>query len=88
MPNNKKVIKREDLESVIKAYKKYHQELDNGGEGDDEWKQWKDACVKAFPTDKRSYREFETLKSVSRVIGHKDFETIVKVYQALGYEII
>ena len=61
---------------------------DNGGETDNEWKQWKDACVKAFPTDRRSYKEFETLKSISRVIGYKDFETIVKVYQALGYEII
>ena len=88
MPKNKTVIKKEDLESVIKAYKKYNHELDNGGEADNEWKQWRDACVKAFPTDKRCYREFETLKSISRVLGYKDFETIVKVYQALGYEII
>ena len=83
-----KPIKREDLKSVIKAFKKYYQAIDNGGETDSAWKQWKDACVKAFPTDRRSYKEFETLKSISRVIGYKDFETIVKVYQALGYEII
>ncbi len=86
--SGRKFIKKEDLKNVIKAYKKYSQELDNGGAADNEWKQWKDACVKAFPTDRRSYKEFETLKSISRVIGYKDFETIVKVYQALGYEII
>ena len=85
----KKTIKREDLENVIKAYNKYEKSLSGDQEIEDNaWQEWKDACVKAFPTDKRCYREWQTLKNISRVLGYKDFETIVKVYQALGYEII
>ena len=85
----RKTIKRDLLLCVINAYKKYERSLSGDREREDNaWKEWKDACVKAFPTDKRCYREWQTLKNISRDIGYKDFETIVKVYQALGYEII
>ena len=85
----RKTIKRDLLLCVINAYKKYEKSLSGDQETEDNaWQEWKDACVKAFPTDRRCYREWQTLKNISRDIGYKDFETIVKVYQALGYEII
>ena len=87
MPSKKKVIKKEDLKSVIKAYRKWYEDKDDDEEINDKlWTAWKDACVKAFPNVWS--KEWQMLKNISRDIAYKDYETIFKVYQALGYEII
>lgn len=86
MPKNK-TIKKEDLKSVIKAYRKWYKDNDENEETNNMlWAEWKNACVKAFPNVWT--KEWQMLKNISRDIAEKDFETIVKVYQALGYEII
>ena len=86
-PRKSKVIKKDLLMQVRLAFIKYYN-CDDEKVSDYLWKEWKNACVKAFPHHPiNAWHKFELLKNMSRDLAHEPFETWCKVYAALGYEI-
>lgn len=83
----RKTIKKRLLLLAFSKFKKYANSL-NDVESDNAYDEWKKACEQAFPHDKRNYREYDLLKEMLRTLRYKDNDTVVRVYQALGYEII
>ena len=82
----KKVIKKDLLMQVRLSYIKYYNIIGDDLVEDSAWEEWKNACVKAFPCKKNTI-EFIKLKDMSRTLKSEPFDTWVKVYQALGYEV-
>ena len=83
---NKKIIKQKLLLLAFFKFKKYAKSL-NDTESDNAYEEWKKACEQAFPHDKRNYREYDLLKEMLRTLRYKDNDTVVRVYQALGYTV-
>lgn len=80
----RKTIKKKLLLLAFSKFKKYNNSL-NDIESDNAYYEWKKACEQTFPHDKRNYREYDLLKEMLRTLRYKDNDTVVRVYQALGY---
>ena len=76
---NKKLLKD--------AFEKYKNFLNVQSESasDDACKKWSKAAKKLYPQYKKNMREFFLIKDLIRALKHKSFETVVKVFEALGY---
>ena len=89
MPKNKnqktKTILRKDLLNVMAKCRKYFNSEDDTN--DTLYIAWRDACRKAFGNELKSLRVMH-LKDLARELRHYDNKTVVKVFQALGYEVV
>lgn len=88
MPKNKnqktRTILRKDLLNVMAKVRKYYKAEDE--ESDDAWAEWRDACIKTFGNPIKSLRSMR-LKDLTRDLRHYNNETVIKVFQTLGYEV-
>lgn len=90
MPKNKnqktKTILRKDLLEVMAKCRKCYKAESGSMEEYYAYKEWVELFSKTFGDPKKSFR-FMHLKDLTRALIHYDNKTVIKVFQALGYEI-
>ena len=84
MAKSKVIIKKDLLQVMAKCRKYFNSEDDTN---DTFYIAWRDACRKAFGNELKSLRVMH-LKDLVRELRHYDNKTVIKVFQALGYEVV
>lgn len=81
-----KIIEKKLLLQLMTQLRKYYKAEMGGEEEDAAYEEWKTLCKKAFG-DFLLSRRANQLKELTRDLREFKNETVIKVFQALGYKV-
>lgn len=81
-----KIIEKKLLLQLMAQLRKYYKAEDDSEEENAAYEEWKTLCQKAFG-DLTLSRRANQLKDLTRDLREFKNETVVKVFQALGYKV-
>lgn len=85
MPKQK-IIEKKVLLQLMAQLRKYYKAEDDSEEENAAYEEWKTLCKKAFG-DLTLSRRANQLKDLTRDLRDFKNETVIKVFQALGYKV-